>query len=192
MDLNNHTTCRADSQCIKVVSRRLDVKSIDVSFDPSHIGVHPVLQEVLAAGTNLAVCVKQSLLGMNECFRLAERRHIQVSEDIAQMLLRHGGADDADRCAQHTRRLARPGALAIRARSMIDCIPEYARHRTIVFRCNEQQALCCGDLDFQPLDGIGLMRIIILVIEWQIADFNLLAREFGWRQFDNGVRLNSP
>lgn len=59
-------------------------------------GIHPVLQEPSATRPNVAVGVKQPFFGMNEGFRLAERRHIQVREGIAQMLLRQGGTDAAD------------------------------------------------------------------------------------------------
>jgi hypothetical protein len=33
---------------------------------------------------------------LDEGFRLAERRHVKVSEDVAQVLLRHGGPEAAD------------------------------------------------------------------------------------------------
>src|ERR1035437_5365427 len=82
--------------------------------------VHPVLQEFLAVCTDVAGPVKQPILYLDECFGLAKRRYVQVRENIAQMLLCHGRAGGTDRNAQHTGGLARPCALAIGTRGVVD------------------------------------------------------------------------
>ncbi len=70
---------------------------------------------------------------------------------------------------------------------MVDCVLEHAGDRTVVFGRNEQKAL--GSLDFvlQPFDGLGLVRVVVLVVERQVADLHLLERELRRCQFYNGV-----
>ena len=83
----------------------------------------------------------------------------------------------ADRSAQRACGLARPGALAIRARGVIDRVLEHTGDRTIVFSGDEQQALRRRDFSFQPLDGLGWVRVVVLVVQRQVADLQLLKRE---------------
>src|SRR5665811_2448496 len=82
-----------------------------VLYYPCDILIHPVLQEFLAACTDVAGPVKQPLLYINECFGLSQRRYVQIRENVAQMLLCHSRAGGTDRSAQHTGGLARPNAL---------------------------------------------------------------------------------
>ena len=105
-----------------------------VLFHPCDILVHSVLQELFAVSTEVAGLVKQPILYMNECFGLAKRRYVQICKNIAQMLLCQGRADGADRSAQNTSRLPCETVLAIRTRSVIDCVLEYAWYRAVVFR----------------------------------------------------------
>lgn len=99
--------------------------------------IHPALQKFPATFTDVADLVEQSFLRVDECLWLAKSWHIQVSENISQMLLRHCRADRADRRAQHAWGLARPRALPIRARGVIDRVLENARDRAVVF-CGDQ------------------------------------------------------
>ena len=80
-------------------------------LDPRDIPVHPALQELAAIGTDSTRRVEQTFLRLDEAFRLTERRAVQVGEHVAQVLLRHRGADGADRDTEDARRLARPSAL---------------------------------------------------------------------------------
>ena len=54
------------------------------------------------------------------------------------MLLRHRGADSADRRAQHPRGLAGPGALAVGTRGMVDRVFQHAGDRTVIFGGHKQ------------------------------------------------------
>jgi hypothetical protein len=74
---------------IAPVSRRM-------LFHPSDIPIHPTLEKRLAARAEVAGLIEQSFPGLNECFGLAKRRHVQIAKNIAQMLLRHRGPDRAE------------------------------------------------------------------------------------------------
>src|SRR3546814_7785539 len=86
-------------------------RSAGVPLHPVDIAVHPSLQEAPAVRPNASVGVEQAVLRLDEGFRLAERRHIEIGQDAAQLLLCDGGADGADRYPDHPRRLVLPGAL---------------------------------------------------------------------------------
>ncbi len=94
--------------------------------------VHPALQELGAGFSNAAVGVEEAVFCLHEGLRLAERGHVEVGQDVAQVLLRERGADRANRDADDAGWLAAPGALAIGPRSVIERVLEYARDRTIV------------------------------------------------------------
>ena len=128
-----------------------------VLFHPCYILVHPVLQELFAVCTDVAGLVKQPILYMDECFGLTKSQYAQKRENVAQMLLCNGRADDADRSAQNTSWLPRPGVLTMRTRSVVDRILEHAGDRAVVFGCNEQRALSALDILFQPLHGLCLV-----------------------------------
>ena len=81
---------------------------------PVDITVHPLLKEFLTACANVAGIVEQSLRYVDEGLRLAERRYVQVCENVAQMLLGQCGADGTNGSADDTGRLAGPGILAVR------------------------------------------------------------------------------
>ena len=44
------------------------------------------------------------------------------------------------------------------------------------------------DFVFESFDGLGLVRVVILVVQRQVTDLHLLEREIRRRQFYNGVR----
>src|SRR3990167_3227725 len=54
-----------------------------VLFQPGNVLVHPALQEFAAVGANIPGRVKQSILGLDEGFRLAQRRDVQIRQHIA-------------------------------------------------------------------------------------------------------------
>src|ERR1700682_3589867 len=104
------------------------VASGSVRANPQGVLVHPGLQKFFAIRVgDVAGTVKQTVLYLNEHFRLAERGYVQIGKHIAQVLWPNGGANGTDRTAQHSGRLARPSTLAIRARSVVDGILEHAR-----------------------------------------------------------------
>ena len=53
---------------------------------------------------------------------------------------------------------------------------------------DEQEALGGPDLALQPLDGLRLVGVVILVVERQVADLHLPERELRWCQSRDGVR----
>ena len=70
---------------------------------------------------------------------------------------------------------------------MVDRVLEHPGDRTVVFGGDEQQAMGSGDFALQPLDGLGRARIVVLVVERQVADLYQLEREVRRRQFFDGV-----
>src|SRR5690606_30298851 len=92
---------------------------------PRSILVHPALQELLAAFVQVSVRPVQGVVGVDEGFGLTHGRHVEVGQHIAQMLLRQGGTDGTDRGADDARRFSGPGALAIRARGVVDGVLQY-------------------------------------------------------------------
>src|SRR5450759_3434414 len=83
--------------------------------------------------------------------------------------------------------LPRPSALAIGTRGVVDCVLEHAGDRAVVFGRNEQKALGALDFVLQPLDGLGLVRVVVLVVKRQVADLHLLERKLRGCQFYNGA-----
>jgi hypothetical protein len=70
-----------------------------VFFYPGDILIHPVLQEFFAVCADVTGFIKQPILDLNESIGLAKRWYVQSGENVAQMLLCHGRADDAGRKA---------------------------------------------------------------------------------------------
>ena len=58
-------------------------ESGSVLFYPCNIMVHPVLQEIFAAGSDVAGVIKQPVFYLDEYFGLAESRYIQKRENVA-------------------------------------------------------------------------------------------------------------
>src|SRR6185312_12459210 len=107
-------------------------------FHPIDIAVHPVLQEFPAVFiADVPILVKQSFFYMYKRFWLTQGRNVQVSQGVAQVLLRYGCANRANGSADHSPWFACPCILSIRTGSMIECILEHARHGPVVFGCDE-------------------------------------------------------
>ena len=129
-----------------------------------------------------ALVVEQAFLGLHEGLGLADRRHVEVGEDVAQVLLRHGGADGADRDADHAGRLAGPGALAVGTRGVVDRVLQHAGNRAVVFGRHEQHALAARISRLQALDRRGLVAVVVLVVERQVVDAQVLEGEVRRRE----------
>ena len=62
---------------------------------------------------------------------------------------------------------------------MIYSVLENPWHGSVVLGGNEQQTLCRCDLALQPFDLGRLVAVIILIVEWQVADLQMLERQVG-------------
>jgi hypothetical protein len=124
---------------------------------------------------------------MDESFGLAECRNAQEGEDVAQMLLRHGRADDAGGSAENSGRLARPDVLASGARGVVDSVLEHAGDRAVVLRRDEHEALGARDIALQSLYGLCLVLIVVLVVQRKVADTHLDEGKLLRRQLHDGV-----
>src|SRR4051812_6730839 len=67
---------------------RADFDLGSVLLHPSYVAVHPALQELLACRANAAVRLEKAFLGLDKRFGLAKRRHVEIGQDVAKMLLR--------------------------------------------------------------------------------------------------------
>ena len=65
---------------------------------------------------------------------------------------------------------------------LVTCAPIF-----VVFGGDEQKALGSGDFALQPLDGLGRVRIVVLVVDRQVADLYLFERELRRRHLYDGV-----
>ena len=65
----------------------------------------------------------------------------------------------------------------MRARSVINGVLEHTWYRTVVFGRNEQNSLSAFDFVLQPLDGLSLIRVVVLIVQRQITDLHLLKLE---------------
>ena len=94
--------------------------------NPRAVSIHPGLQELSAGGPDAFVGLEEALLRVNKRFGLIERRDVEVGQDVSQVLLRHGGTQDADGDAEYAGRFADKDALPVRPRGVIDRILENA------------------------------------------------------------------
>src|SRR5690606_25016162 len=145
-----------------------------VPFDPGDVGVHPALQEIATALADVAVRVVQAILVLDVGLRLVERRHVQVGEHVAQVLLGHGPAGGADGDADDAGRLALPGALAIRSRAAVEGILQDPRNRAVVLRGEEQHAVAVAHLLLEAAHRLRLVAVVVLVVQGQVADADLV------------------
>src|SRR5690554_5701580 len=98
-------TILAALQRQKSGDRRRKKLAFDVLPDKGGKGVHPVFQELAATGADVAIGIEQPVFDMDESLGLAQGVHIQIGQDVAQMLLGQSRADAADRGPDHARRL---------------------------------------------------------------------------------------
>ncbi|MNC51545.1 hypothetical protein D3C75_1008400 [compost metagenome] len=88
------------------------------------------------------------------------------------------------RHTDHRRWLAPPGALPVGPRPHIDGVFQAARHRTVVFRGNEQHRIAAADFVAKTLPGLWrCVGLDVLVVQRQIADLDDPQGKAGRRQF---------
>src|SRR5688572_15476183 len=104
------------------------------------------------------------------------------------MLLRHRRTDGADRNSHYTGWLPSPDALTVGARSVVNRVLQHTGHRAVVFGCDAQQTSGCGKFRLQPLYGLGRVRVVVLIVEWQVVDPCLLEGEFCRRELRDRPR----
>jgi hypothetical protein len=78
-------------------------------------------------------------------FGLLHGRHVQENERLPQMMIGAEGPDRARRAADDRTRLAVPDTASIRPGTDIQRILENGRHRSVIFRRDEQH--CVSGLD---------------------------------------------
>jgi hypothetical protein len=69
---------------------------------------------------------------------LVDWEHVEIHENLRQMILRTRGADGSCGCTHDRGRFAVPGAVAVGTRSPVNCIFQYT---SIVFRRNKQNSI---------------------------------------------------
>ncbi len=126
--------------------------------------------------------VEEAVLGGEEHFGLAERRHVEIRQDRAQVLLGAGGADRADRDAEDAGRLAAPRALPVGPRGVIEGVLQHAGDRAVVFRRDEDDAGGGADGRLDAGHRRRLRAVVVLVVERQVADLDALQGDVGRRQ----------
>src|SRR5690606_3678530 len=87
--------------------------SARVRFHQAQEGDEPGVEEVAAVLAHFAAGGDELVVPLDERLGLAERGHVEIGEDVAQVLLRHRGAGGADRDAEDAGGLAGPGAVSI-------------------------------------------------------------------------------
>src|ERR1035437_5835383 len=71
---------------------------------------------------------------------------------------------------------------------MVDRVLEHPGNGTVVFGSDEQKTPGRSTFALQPLDRLGLVRVVVLVVKRQVADLHLLERKLRRRQFHDGIR----
>ena len=93
---------------------------------------------------------------------LPDWEHVEIHENLPQMILCMRGADGSCGCTHDRGRFAVPGAVAVGTRSPINCIFQYTGHGPIVFRRNKQNSIHLAYPSFQ-LSDFG-RRILLLIL----------------------------
>jgi hypothetical protein len=102
----------------------------------------------------------------NHHFGVVDAEHIEVHENLAQVVLRPCGADGPGRCARDRRRLPIPGAVAVGARRPVNRILQHAGHGVIVFRRHKQHGVRLAYPPLQLRDFGGRVVLLVLVKDW--------------------------
>src|SRR5262249_7593807 len=120
-------------------------------------------------------------------FRLLHRRHVEVGQRLAQVVIGAEAADGADRAADDSRPFAFPGALAVRARRDVDGVLEHARHRAVVLRRDEQHRVGRLDLALERDPRRRRFAFDVLIEKRQLGDLDDLPLERGRGDRDERV-----
>lgn len=157
-------------------------------LDPGGVGVHPGLDEGAGAvGGEAAFGGEGGVVHVEEDFGLGQGGHVEECEHVAQVLLSQGGADGSGGGAEDAGGLAAPHALAVGARAVVEGILEDAGDGAVVLGGDEDDALCGGDFGLHAQDAGGLLGVVVLVVEREVADFDDLEGEVGGGQRGEGL-----
>ncbi|MNY41295.1 hypothetical protein D3C86_1760960 [compost metagenome] len=107
-------------------------------FHPLSICIDKALQERLDRFRQLARLIERRPGTAQVSLGLLHQRHIEKNHGLTQVMVGAETANRARRNTDHRARFATPGALAVRARADIDGVFHRRRHRTVVFRSDEQ------------------------------------------------------
>src|SRR3984893_7119588 len=159
-------------------------------LDPIRERLHEVLQEFAEAVADELAMFIEELVGMADIgFGLLHGRHVKKHERLPEMMIGAEGPDRARRAAGDRTRLAVPDAASIRPGTYIQCILEDGRHRPVIFRRDQQN--CISGLDALTERGHWRRRRVgvkILIVKWQLSDFNDFELTRRWRERDQRIR----
>jgi len=111
-------------------------------------------------------------------------RHGLVHHSVTEMqvLLADGGADLARRGTYHTRWFAVERVLTPGTAGPVNRVLERPWNRAVVLRRHEQDGIDARDR-FLECDGRSrIVLVVVIRVQWQIADWNLVHRELGGRE----------
>ena len=158
-------------------------------LDPVDVAVHPALQKLAGAFVgDVELVVDQAFGILQEYLRRGEGVGAFGGQDVAKVLLHHGGAGGAGRCADDAHGLAGPRVLAPRARAPVDAVLDGGRDRAVVFGRDKEDALRIGDLLLELGGGRGQVVLVVLVVERDVAQAHILELEVGRNQLFQRTR----
>jgi hypothetical protein len=129
--------CRKPSDALALRSNRLD---------PIRERLHESLQKFAGAvADELATFIEELVDMAYTGLRLLDGRHVKKHKRLPQMMIGAEGSDRARRAADDRTRLAVPDAASVRPGTGIQCILKDGRHRSVIFRRDEQN--CISGLD---------------------------------------------
>src|SRR5258708_27695795 len=140
----NSRTCGQYNFELRLASDALALRS--GRLDPIRERLHERLQEF--AGTivdEFAMLIEQLVCMADIGFGLLHGRDVQKHERLPQMMIGPESPDRARRSADDRTRLAVPDAASIRPGANIQCILENGRHRTGIFRRDDQHRVSSLD-----------------------------------------------
>src|SRR3977135_1147612 len=122
--------------------------------------------------------------------RLVHRSPVEEHHDLAQLILRARGAENAARGAKHGDRLGGEG-LRSHARQPVDGVLQHARRPVIVFGSDQHEPV---SLDHGFLRGLHLVRkalgLDVGIVERPV-DFDDLRRRAGRQALDEGIERHA-
>src|SRR5215831_9128435 len=152
------TDCRTGLPSSIATSRLPDAPS------PLHKLLEELADEILRRCIRqVAFLIKTSSSVADHHFGLVDGEHIEVHENLAQVVLRPRGADGPERCAHDRRRLPVPRAVAVGARRPVNRILQHAGHGVVVFRRHKQNGVRLAYPPLQLRDFGGRVLLLVLV-----------------------------
>jgi len=141
----------------------------NVSFWSDALGpVHEILQKSDGTVLRRYVCQISFLIKAIHCVAdqylgLVDWEHIEIHENLPQMILRTRSPDASCGCTHDRGRFTIPGAVTVGTRSPINRIFQYTGHGPIVFRRNKQNSIRLTYLFFQLRDFSRRILLLVLV-----------------------------